>query len=160
VFPNLVTVPVTDGKIDFYNHSGTVDLIADLAGYYSPSGGSVFTSLGPTRVLDTRNGTGGYTSPVGAGQSISLQVAGMAGVPAGVSAVVLNVTAVSPTAASYVTVYPDGSPRPVASDLNFTAGEVIPNLVIVPVTDGKVDFYNHSGTVDLVADLAGYFTSG
>jgi hypothetical protein len=70
------------------------------------------------------------------------------------------VTAAGPTASSYVTVYPDGRTRPTASNLNFTAGETIPNLVTVPVgANGKVDFYNFTGTVNLVADVAGYFTS-
>jgi hypothetical protein len=111
-------------------------------------------------VLDTRNGTGGYSAPVGPGGTISLQVTGVDGVPAsGVTAVVLNVTATNPTASSYVTVYPDGSSRPLASNLNFTAGETIPNLVTVPVgADGQIDFYNQSGSVNLVADLAGYYT--
>jgi hypothetical protein len=74
---------------------------------------------------------------------------------------VLNVTATDPTVSSYVTVYPDGQEQPVASNLNFTAGETIPNLVVVPVVaDGTVEFYNNSGFVDLVADLAGYYTAG
>ncbi len=81
------------------------------------------------------------------------------GLPAsGVTAVVLNVTATQPTASSYVTVYPDGETLPTASNLNFTARETIPNLVVVPVgADGEIDFYNDAGSVNLVADLAGYF---
>lgn len=97
---------------------------------------------------------------VGAGKTISLQVTGRDGVPAtGVTAVVLNVTATGPTASSYVTAYPDGQSRPAAgSNLNFTKGETIPNLVIVRVgSDGKVDLYNNAGSVNLVADLQGYF---
>jgi len=77
-----------------------------------------------------------------------------------VTAVVLNVTATGPTASSFVTVYPDGGTRPVTSDLNFTAGETIANLVVVPVgADGKVDFYNSTGSVNLIADLSGYYTA-
>src|SRR5258707_9130843 len=50
--------------------------------------------------------------------------------------------------------------RPVTSNLSFTAGETIPNLVVVPVgADGKVDFYNSAGTVQLIADLSGYYTA-
>jgi YVTN family beta-propeller protein len=159
--PNLVVVQVgSDGKVDFYNHTGSTDVVADLEGYYTTSGSS-FVAMLPSRVLDTRNGTGGYTTPVGPGGKISLQIAGVDGLPSsGVTAVVLNVTATDPTASSYVTVYPDGEIRPTASNLNFTAGETIPNLVIVPVgADGQIDFYNNTGSVDLVADLAGYFTS-
>jgi hypothetical protein len=161
--PNQVIVPVNSfGEIGFYNFAGSVDLVADLAGYYTDTaGGSAFNSLGPVRVLDTRNGTGGFSAPVGQGGTISLQVEGVDGVPAsGVTAVVLNVTAVSPTTSGYVTVYPDGVTRPTASNLNFTAGEVIPNLVTVPVgADGKIDFYNFAGSINLVADLAGYYTN-
>ncbi|MEU6755875.1 hypothetical protein, partial [Streptomyces sp. NPDC046685] len=76
----------------------------------------------------------------------------------GVKAVVLNVTATNPTQSSFVSVYPSGTTRSSASNLNFTAGQTIPNLVIVPVVDGKVSFYNHAGTVDLIADITGYFT--
>jgi uncharacterized membrane protein len=157
---NLVVVPVgADGKVDFYNSKGSVNLLADLAGYYTTSGGSWLDTAGPVRILDTRYGTGGYSAPVGAGQTISLPVTGVDGVPSsGVTAVVLNVTAVGPTAASFVTVYPDGQARPDTSNLDFAKGETIPNLVVVPVgADGKVDFYNDAGSVNLLADLAGYF---
>ncbi|MER7467083.1 hypothetical protein, partial [Streptomyces sp. NPDC097981] len=77
----------------------------------------------------------------------------------GVTAVVLNVTATNPTDASYVSVYPNGTTRTSASNLNVTAGQTIPNLVIVPVVNGKVSFYNNAGSVDLIADIAGYYTS-
>ncbi|HUN36684.1 MAG TPA: Ig-like domain-containing protein, partial [Trebonia sp.] len=70
---------------------------------------SAYVPAGPVRVLDTRDGTGGFSSPVGAGKFIALQVAGQHGVPAsGVTAVVLNVTATGGTASSFVTAYPDG----------------------------------------------------
>ena len=88
---------------------------------------------------------------------------GHGGVPAsGVSAVVLNVTVTQPKAAGYITVYPDGATRPLASNLNFVAGQTVPNLVVAPVgADGKVDLYNgSSGTVELVADVSGYFSNG
>ncbi|MDJ0347407.1 hypothetical protein QMK19_40485 [Streptomyces sp. H10-C2] len=67
----------------------------------------------------------------------------------------LNVTAVTPSAAGFVTVYPDGQPRPDVSNLNFAAQQTIPNLVVVPVVNGKVDFYNRAGSVNLLADLTG-----
>ncbi len=160
---NLVTVPVgADGDVDFYNHTGSVNLVADLEGYYTTSGtGSSYVPLSPSRVLDTRNGTGGYDAPVGPADTISLPLEGADGVPAsGVTAVVVNTTVTEPTDASFVTVYPDGQAVPTASNLNFTAGETIPNLVVVQIgADGEIDFYNHTGSTDLVADLEGYFTN-
>ncbi|MFJ4779763.1 N-acetylmuramoyl-L-alanine amidase [Streptomyces sp. NPDC088762] len=158
--PNLVVVPVVDGKVSFYNNAGSVDLIADITGYFSDSAtGSTHTNIGPKRLMDTREGLGVAKAPVGQGGVVTLPVAGVGGVPAtGVTAVVLNVTATNPTAASYVSVYPSGTTRSSASNLNVTAGLTIPNLVVVPVVDGKVSFYNNAGSVDLIADITGYFT--
>ncbi|MGI5138382.1 MULTISPECIES: N-acetylmuramoyl-L-alanine amidase [unclassified Streptomyces] len=160
-FPNLVTVPVVNGKANFYNRAGSVDLIADITGYYTSDGsGSKLTSITPTRVMDTRNGTGVPQAQVGPGGTVTLQVTGKAGLPtSGVTAVVMNVTATRATKSSYVTVYPDGTTRTSASSLNFWANETFPNLVIVPVTNGKVDFYNNAGSVDLIADISGYFSA-
>jgi hypothetical protein len=163
--PNLVTVPVVNGKVDLYNGSGgTVDLLADVNGYYtSGSGeGSLLTPVGPTRILDTRSGTGAPKAKVAPGGTVRLQVAGAGGIPtSGATAVVMNVTAVSPSSGGFVSVYADGQTRPGVSNLNFTAGETIPNLVTVPVVNGRVDLYNGSGgTVDLLADITGYFSDG
>ncbi|MFF2073625.1 hypothetical protein ACFVXG_02595, partial [Kitasatospora sp. NPDC058162] len=156
---NLVTVPVVNGKVDLRNSAGTVDLVADVAGYYTAgAAGSLLTPVAPARLLDTRDGTGAPAQRVGPGGVVGLQVAGVKGVPAGgVTAVVLNVTAVDPTEAGYVTVYPDGRSLPGTSNLNFDPGHTVANLVTVPVVNGKVDLRNSAGTVDLVADVVGYY---
>ncbi|MGW5424512.1 FlgD immunoglobulin-like domain containing protein [Streptomyces sp. NPDC003943] len=151
--PNLVIVPVKDGKVTLYNHAGTVDLLADVTGYFKGGAGSVFTGMQPKRIMNTIAGVGVPKAKVGAGQTVTLEVGTK------YSAVVLNVTVTNPTSAGYVSVYPYGTARPLVSNLNFTAGQSVPNLVIVPVEDGKVTFYNHSGTVDLLADIAGYYTA-
>ena len=159
--PNLVIVQVgTDGKVDLYNSTGTTDLIADISGYYTADGtGSVFHTVNPVRVMDTRSGTGVPTGAVGAGKTVALQVGQFNGVPLKATAVVLNVTVTGPTSAGFLTVYPDGSSLPKVSNLNFTKGETIPNLVVVPVVDGRVDFTNAAGSVQVIADLDGFYTS-
>ncbi|MFJ3723980.1 hypothetical protein ACIPYQ_15590 [Streptomyces sp. NPDC090045] len=162
IVPNLVTVPVVNGKVDLRNNAGSVDLIADVTGYYTDKAatGSALTPITPTRFLDTRDGTGAKKERVGPGGVVTLQVAGVKGVPAsGVTAVVMNVTAVSPTEAGHVTVYPNGQAAPGVSNLNFTAGQVVPNLVTVPVVNGKVDLRNNAGSVDLIADVTGYYSA-
>ncbi|WMX45796.1 hypothetical protein RGF97_14305 [Streptomyces roseicoloratus] len=152
--PNLVVVPVVNGKVGFYNKSGYVDLLADVAGYYVADGtGATYGPVTPTRLMDTRVGLGVRKGKVGPGETVTLPV------KSGVSAVVMNVTATGATAGSFVSVHPDGTARTSASNLNFTAGQTIPNLVVVPVVNGKVGFYNKSGYVDLVADVAGYFST-
>ncbi|AUY49737.1 right-handed parallel beta-helix repeat-containing protein [Streptomyces sp. CB01881] len=158
---NLVTVPVKDGRVSFYNASGaSVQLIADLAGYYGPKG-DFFHPQGPTRLLDTRTGVGGPAQAVPAWGTVDLPVTGLAGVPAsGVTAVTMNVTVTEPGQDGHLTVYPHGDQAPDASNLNWTAGRTIANLVTVPVKDGRVSFYNASGaSVQLIADLAGYYTA-
>ncbi|MFE7634290.1 right-handed parallel beta-helix repeat-containing protein [Kitasatospora sp. NPDC057518] len=161
---NQVTVPVRNGKVSFYNVSGgTAHLIADLAGYYSDNPkGSLFHAQGPTRLLDTRAPIGvPVAQAVPAWGTIDLPATGVAGVPvSGVTAVTMNVTVADPQADGHLTVYPHGDAAPSSSNLNWTAGRTIPNLVTVPVKDGKVSFYNASGgAVQLVADLAGYYAT-
>lgn len=155
--------PISQGRIRIYNHSGTVDVVVDVAGYF-PTGGT-FVSVLPSRIFETRPGEsvapGGLNRGqwIGADQSIDVQVTGLAGVPDfGVSAVVLNVTAVRPADRSYLTVWPTGTTRPNASNLNVRLNDIVPNLVVAKVgAGGKVSIYNYSGYTDLVVDVAGYF---
>ena len=144
-----VTVTVTDNESDTVVNTVTVT-----------TAGSDYTAYGPTRVLDTRYGTGAPKAPVKARSVTQVKFAGNGGIPADVTAVVLNVTVTEPTAAGFVTVYGDGTARPTSSNVNFVKGQTVPNQVIAPVgADGKVDFYNAStGSTDLIADVAGYFT--
>jgi hypothetical protein len=166
--PNLVETALgTGGMVSIYNPQGNTDVIFDVAGYVSIptnplAADGLFNPLVPKRVLDTRDGTGAPMAKVGAGGTIDLTVIGAGGVPStGVEAVVLNVTATNATAASYVTAWPKGAAQPVASNLNFAAGQTVPNRVIVKVgTGGKVSLFNAAGTVDLVADVNGWFTDG
>ena len=96
-------------------------------------------------------------SKVVAGGVRVLRVAGVGGVPvSGVAAVALNVTVTGPEGGGFVTVYPCGT-LPLASNLNFVAGQTVPNAVIAPVdVDGAVCFYASVGT-HLLADVSGWF---
>jgi hypothetical protein len=158
--PNLVIVKVgAGGQVSFFNATGNVHLIADVAGYFSASGAR-FVAVSPSRVWDSRVGPGPQGT-LGPGQVRNVTVAGVAGsgVPAsGVTAVVLNVTATGPTADTYVTAWPAGEPQPNASNLNVPPGDTRPNLVIVKVgAGGQVSFFNAAGNVHLIADVAGWY---
>lgn len=123
---------------------------------------SRFVPLAPSRVFDTRPGSqgAGPKGVVAAGESIDVQVAGEAGVPpVGVTAVVMNITATESLGAGFITAWPAGEPRPLASSLNLTtARQTRPNLVTVPVgAGGKVSIFSESGT-HLLGDIAGYYT--
>ena len=157
---NLVIVRVpANGIIDFYNLTGSVNVIADVVGWYDEdrtSENGRFVPLDPARVLDTRTNA----SPVLGGTTRFLGVAGNGGVPlVGAGAVVMNVTATEPTELSYLTVHPDGVPTPLASNLNFPPGQTVPNLVIGRLSSGgALRFFNKAGAVHVIADVAGYFT--
>jgi hypothetical protein len=162
---NLVIVALNGGKLSLYNASGKpLNLVADVAGYYTAgASGSTLTTTGPSRILDTRNGTGARKARVAAHGTLDLTVAGKAGVPAtGATAVVLNVVAVSPTAGGSLTIFPNGKSLPTATALTFAKGVNTYGLVVVPIgRNGEVNLYNASGgTVDLVADVDGYYGAG
>ena len=95
----------------------------------------------------------------GGGQAIALSMADT--LPTNATGVVLNVTGVAPTTDTFVAVYPKTATtpsRPVASNLNLVAGQIVPNLVTVGVGSANdVWLFNNAGTINLVADLAGYF---
>ncbi|MEZ5142209.1 MAG: hypothetical protein R2726_06770 [Acidimicrobiales bacterium] len=157
---NLVIARFAPGtrKVSIFNNTGTVDVIADVTGYYRPGTGAGYTPAVPMRVLDSRTGVGGYPTPWASATSRTLQVAGVATVPTTATAVVLNLTATNPTAATHLSVYPTGQTPPTVSNLNLPAGRTDANLVVVPVgIDGQITIFNNTGTVDVIADLAGWY---
>lgn len=160
--PNLVTVAVGEGgKVRLANAAGQVDLLADIAGYYSPASAGRYVPVVPTRFLDTRTGVGSAATAVGAGQFADLKLAGARGVPAEAVAAVLNITATGVTSGTDVRAYPKpaaGASVPTVSNLNLTRGATRANLAIVkPGDDGRVRIRNEGGFVHLIGDLAGYF---
>jgi len=130
-------------------------------------GGSVYVPVSPVRIIDTRSAynIGPVTGPVAGNATITVPIAGntIAGLPsAGITAAAIAVTITNQTGAGNLIFYPDGTPQPATSNLNFTAsGGNITNDAIVPVgPDGKIAIYNSSaGTDEIIVDLTGYFTT-
>jgi hypothetical protein len=160
---NLVVAKLgAGGMVSVSNAFGSIDVIGDVAGYFPTDG--TFHPLSPTRLFESRPGepvgAGGtnFANRVPAGEEIVVDLNDVPGIDADVSAVVLNVTAVNPTDASHITVWPTGVDRPLASNLNLTPGVTAPNSVIAKVgAGGHISFENFAGSTDLVIDLAGYF---
>jgi uncharacterized delta-60 repeat protein len=120
--------------------------------------GAGFNPVAPSRLLDTRDGIGAPAGARAAGSVLTLQVAGHGSVPvAGATAVTLNVTVVDPTSGGFLTVYPCGADQPNVSNLNFTAGQTVPNLVTVPLGPNGTVCFNSPSTTHLLADIAGWF---
>ena len=142
------------------------DLIVDATAHV-PVIGSV-TPVVPARLLETRSGPGLATidgsflgiGRVPAGGEVELTVAGRGGVDADADAALITVTAVFPSEATFLTIYPCGAARPTASSLNAAAGSVVNNLVLAKIgTAGKVCIYSRAAT-DLVVDVGGFVPEG
>ena len=172
-----------DGQISIFNFTGSTDVAVDVEGYYTPGTTGTFyvpavnfnaatlsTAVSPTRVLDTRTGSGqqGAGETLGPQQTLSFFpgtttfVPGALSpiVPSSATAVVLNVTATNPTDTSFLTVWSAGGAQPLASNLNFLPGQTVPNRVIVPLNPvtKQVSIFNFAGNTDVVVDVDGFYT--
>jgi hypothetical protein len=159
---NLVTVPLEPGDdvVLFVQSNGSAHLIADLEGYYTVGNDptdSGFAGSMPVRIADTRHGIGNIGGRIPKFGRVALTVP--SSVPAGATALAMNVTVVNAASGGYLTVAPDGAGVPKVSNINFGAGETLPNLAIVQIpADRKIDFYlGSAGSADLVVDLEGYY---
>lgn len=126
---------------------------------------NVFVPITPCRLFDTRPGTlvGARNTPIGNGETMLQAVTGTNGncvLPGDATAVAMNVTSVNGTAASYLTIWPSDTSLPLASSLNWIPGSPpTPNKVDVKLSaTGTISLFNSSGTVDVLADVVGYYT--
>lgn len=156
---NLVTVPIgRKNRVSFYP-SVEMDIVADIAGYYVGVKGQQsagrFVPMSPTRLLDTRIDNYKRVD----GRTVKLKVAGTSLVPANADAVVINLTATESVASGFVTAWPTGSGRPLASNLNpVERNDTVPNMAIVAVgAAGHISLFT-STHAELVVDITGYVT--
>jgi hypothetical protein len=156
--PNLAIVRLgTDGAISYFTDSA-VHVLIDVVGYVSGSGANQYNPLVPYRVLDTRDGGGGYPRPMDAGETTFVQVLGLGGVPtSGVGAVAVNLTIANADRAGYATVWPVGLSTPPTSNANFTPGTAVANAVIMPVgLNGKIAINVSGANADVIVDVVGW----
>lgn len=162
VVANGVIAPVgSNGRVCVYASTST-DVVVDLEGWF---GGGSFTGATPDRLVDTRKGTGAPVGKISGSHELAIPVVGQTlsvngvaeAVPTTATAVALNVTAVDPDGNGYITVYPCGESRPLASNLNYVKGDVVANNVIAPIgKNGEVCVYSSTGA-DVVVDISGWF---
>ena len=149
-----------DGRVCLYTLSAA-HYVVDVSGYFPV--GTFEPLVSPQRVLDTRPGEvtadGGFAG-IGvraAGSTLRLAIDGRVSIPNDATAVVLNVTVTDPAKVGYTTVYPNGVDRPTASNLNYGAGQTVPNTVIARVgAGGDICLFTLSRAHYLV-DVSGYF---
>jgi hypothetical protein len=150
------------GSVRLSNHSsGSVDVVVDVQGQVAAVG-SLWTPVSTGRVLDTRRGTSANpgVAAIPAKANLVLNIAGVAGspVPAGATAVSVNLTVVPSNRGGWLSAAPTATTS--TSALNFPAGTVVASLAVVSLgSDGTIVVHNGSGrSVDLVVDVQGYAT--
>jgi hypothetical protein len=153
---NLVLAKVgAGGKVSLFNSAGSTNLIADVVGYFSSSGGA-FVPVTPQRVADTRTGAGGVFGMLGAQSSVGLALANGNPVPSNATGAIVNVTSVDSTTTSYVTAWPTGPARPDASTMNPRPGVPVPNQAYLKLGNGSLSIYNDAGATNVIVDVFGY----
>ena len=151
----MVVAPVgTGGAVNLYNSAGSADVIVDVVGYFTTTGGSGYRSVTPTRVLD------GWSTPMKAGQARVLAVAQRLGVPAGqLTGVAVNVTIAGAPAPGYVQLSPGSGTTTATSTANVSVGQDVANRAFVGVQNGQLTVRLAGTSAPVFVDIVGYFTS-
>ncbi|MGW3447331.1 LamG-like jellyroll fold domain-containing protein [Streptomyces sp. NPDC001076] len=156
-------VPIgTSGTITIVVQTSAAAIIADIAGYYTTSTtGKKFHTINPTRLVDTRSGIGGSSSPVAALGTYTLTSSTTQQVTtAATPTLAAMLTVTGPTGSGYAIAYPTAVGKPATSNLNWGTGDTLANLTLTPTdTNGQISIYNNSdGTADFIVDTSGYYT--
>lgn len=150
--PAMNVVPLgPDGRVCLYA-SVTTDIVVDVMGWYTSSGGSKFVPESPSRLLDSRLG-GPHPGP---GTVVRVQVTGKPGRPANATAASVNVVGTEARHGTFVTAYPCG-PRELTSVVNVRPGVDTGNHALVPLDASGGFCLWASNTIHLVVDIDGVF---
>jgi hypothetical protein len=122
-----------------------------------------FVGVTPCRIVDTRGPDGAYGGPIltqASTRSFDLNDGPCPGIPAGVAAYSLNVTATQTQGAGFLSIWPQGATPPTVSTLNYVANETVANAAIVPAgTGGGISVVAGVSGAHLIIDIDGYFTT-
>lgn len=174
VVPNAFTVSLgADGQFKIYSTSNT-NFIVDITGYYSPSPsdvngtGLLYKPLSkPIRLFDTRAPIPGFqaceylSQPLAADAELVKQARitcdGVT-VPTSAQVIVGNATIVQPAAPGFAILWPDGQLRPPVSNLNYSAGQIVPNAFTIGLSaTGNFRVYTLAST-NFIFDVTGYYS--
>ena len=133
--------------------AATPSTIGAADGIAADAVGAHLVPVRPCRLADTRTGDGITRLDA---NTVRVKVAGRCGLPETATAAALSAVSVNATSPGFLTLYPSGILRPLASNLNYRPGQIRSNAAITRVgLDGSVDIYTSSG--DVVLDTSGAF---
>jgi hypothetical protein len=169
IIANNFTVALSsDGKFNVFGER-TIDVVLDISGYFAPpgAGGLYYHPLAkPIRLLDTRPNEGNcdnISTPVAGGSSLTTQARitceGLT-IPSTAQALAANATVINVSGQTgYLTIYPNGVPVPLASNIIYFPGQIISNAFTVSLdASGKFNIFGER-TIDMVVDVAGYYSA-
>lgn len=169
--PNLTLVPLVNGKFTLLNRVGTTDAMVDIVGYFDSAAPARYVGLAaPVRIADTRTGNGGHHGLLTTGTGFALDAGGLYGVPYNVSGLWIGMTAIgtvrnSLAGGGYLTIYPNATAQPHASNLDFTGSRSILNNGIATLsarTSTRPPGFTTADTgasVYVIEDAYGYFVT-
>lgn len=157
----VVRLPA-DGYLCAYSQASPLSrLIIDVSGFIVD--GSGITTQTSQRLVDTRYGLGGVPAHVTPGSTKTVQVTGNAGVPAGATSILANVTVTNVTGVGHLRAWAAGQAMPSTSVINYAPGQDKANAQIIALSpDGKLSFESFTGgaAVDVIIDVVGYTEPG
>lgn len=152
---NLVIAPYGVGEeLCIYSRS-TTHVVVDLGGYYAEASGDPLNAVAPVRLTDTRS-----TTRLAAGETLVVDIVGDGLAPSDATAAALYVAAVRPAATGFLTVYACGESLPLASNLNYAAGQTIGNSALTKISEDGTVCIHTSVDTDVVVDLNGVASAG
>jgi RHS repeat-associated protein len=165
VSATTIVAVASDGTIQAMTET-TENLLIDVQGYYTSGNGAPapggYVPVMPTRVVDTRNGTGTPIAKLSTNTTYQFQVGGHGGVPVGASAVFAELTPISYTAtAGYFIPFPSGTSWPAVS-LNYPgnmATSIGAAVDLAPDGSFKVRVGGDGAAIDFLVDIQGYYTA-
>ncbi len=139
-----------------------VQLIIDVQGYFTAGGSTApggFVAVNQTRIADTRSGLNVPQDKVYPGAALTLQPAGLAGIPADASAVYVNIAVLNQAGNGYLRTYPTGSQVPSTGALDFDDTTQAVSVAVPLSSAGEFSVQaGAGGPLDLIVDIQGYFT--
>jgi len=157
VTDNAAIVPAgTNGDISVFVTNDS-DLVVDVNGYFAPATptGLALFPLVPCRVVDTRNPNPTGGQPFVGELDVDVVDSGCGAKPSA-QAYVFSASVVPQDSLGFLTLWPQGTPRPLVATLNAADAAVTSNMAIVPTTNGSVSAFA-TGSTHLILDLFGFF---
>jgi hypothetical protein len=163
-------LPVDPSYADIPLAPGTLRVVDAAKNFGDLSRDIVYTPIQPCRIIDTRSTAAGAIAANSTRSFVAINASnftsqggsatncGTLGLSA--TALAINLTAVTPTAAGYATAYPFGTAQPVAASVNYAAGDIVNNALIVQIPNplSSFDFTIYTfAQSHYVADIVGYF---